>query len=184
MSIETLLPANETQELKLKDISIRSEVTDYRTLIDFSPLSCDEKLIPSLIKVLNPVTLININEREVINQAWASHRKIGTIESVKKIVHAFDPFASVVEWNSRARHDKSMRDGTVIYSSTDWAWFEYKIILKNQLTLSQKKRLTTALGKYTPVRCVLKDFNAQKILFHDNSFKRNNSYTYGGYING
>lgn len=184
MSIETLLPENETQELKLKDISIRNEVTDYRTLIDFSPLSCDEKLIPSLIKVLNPVTLININEREMINQAWASHKKIGTLESVKKIVHAFDPFASVVEWNSRARHDKSMQDGTLIYSMADWEWFEYKIILKSPLRLSQKKRLTTALGKYTPVRCVLKSFNTQMLLLHNNSFKRNKSYTYGGYING
>jgi hypothetical protein len=184
MNIETLLPENETQEMKLKDIAIRSEVTDYRTLIDFSSLSCDEKLLPSLIRTLKPLSVINTNEREVINQAWSSHKKIGTLESVKKIVHAFDPFAKVIEWNSRARHDKSVRNGTVIYSMADWEWFEYKIILKSPLTLSQKKRLTIALGKYTPVRCVLKSFNTQMLLLHNNSFKRNKSYTYGGYING
>jgi len=102
MSSLTLLPSNESIELKNTDIALRSVVPDYLNAINFNPMTCDAKLLPYLAqcwKVLYWDEAWSEEEkRRFIRDAPVIHKHIGTSFAIKKMFKSIDIEANISEW--------------------------------------------------------------------------------------
>lgn len=102
MSSLTLLPPNESIELKNTDIALRSVVPDYLDAIDFNPMTCDAKLLPYLAQCWQVLywdeAWSEDEKRRFIRDAPLVHRHIGTPFAIKKMFEALDIEANITEW--------------------------------------------------------------------------------------
>jgi phage tail P2-like protein len=98
----TLLPSSESIEHKNFDIAVRKSIKANDYLLDFDPLTCNEKMLPYLAQVWQvpfwDENLMLSEKRNLILESKEIHRHIGTKLAIKKALRIIGVEGEVQEW--------------------------------------------------------------------------------------
>ena len=98
----TLLPPNETEFMKEKELAYRSVINSNADLLNLNPLTCDKKVLPHLAEVVQVLfwseTLSLEEKRKLIFESKELHKYLGTPFAIKKVFEILELDANLIEW--------------------------------------------------------------------------------------
>ena len=159
----TLLPPSRTSseeavELTVARIAVAEPVSD--TLWD--PQRVPAGLLPWLAWALSvddwAADWTDDRKRRVLERSVRAHRLKGTLASVREALDvAGYPAADIIESYGASRYDGTiLYDGGMTYESVDH-WAEYRVVLKQPVTIAEGARIRASLERVAPARCRLKE---------------------------
>lgn len=157
---KTLLPPNEPELLKIKDVAYRSAIPNYTKYIDFNPQTCDAKLLPYLAKTY----LTHFWDElwsEQVKRDWISnlpmlHKRMGTVWSVKKALELTG--LSTGENSALLKEGLNGEFADGVYNANGLTYagggstFGYIIYLSTAITNNTAKRARELIESFAPVQ--------------------------------
>ena len=129
MSKLTILPPNESDKLKAKDVAYREARTDHSDKIDFAPKSCAAGMLPHLAYVFQmPYWSTDWREetkRALVAEARELHKHAGTPWCLLRILEIMglntpEKPAIIIEYGNRDQYRVQLRrDGTHRYDGSN-----------------------------------------------------------------
>jgi phage tail P2-like protein len=99
---KTLLPPNESELLKAKELALRSVFFSHSNALTLDPLTCDKKLLSHLAQVVQVLfwsdSLTTKEKRKLISETIEIHRYLGTPYAIKKVFELLELNVKIVEW--------------------------------------------------------------------------------------
>lgn len=184
---KTLLPSNESLELKQKDIAYRDSLAEYTGYIDLDPMTCDARLLPYLAQVYQVLywdeLWSEVVKRKFIANAPMVHRHIGTKWALETILELTD----LSDGDAKAEIKEGMNipfaDGKYIadglYFAGGGTWANYVVYVYKSITIQAAVKARKLIEVYTPVHTKLVALVYGKALTADGSFIADGTYTAG-----
>lgn len=99
---KTLLPPNESDTLKAKELAYRGVIPSNVDSVELNPMTCKEEVLPHLAQVVQVLywsKLLTVEEqRLLIANSKMLHKHLGTPFAIKKVFELLKREAELIEW--------------------------------------------------------------------------------------